>query len=791
MMRELKRVEVLKEKLLLEEPQDDIELVVPEEAPIEEPVENNDVPQEVVDNAYSNLISNTISREWEDINSYKDLVAQFVSEQKYPEVVDILNQLIDDKTISVGMLTKALELINGTEQNDLMQQGIDKANEVINNDTKEKVVDESLKEDAIDNQFDDGDENAFGYELYIQGNLLHEENDYGCEADALYDAIQEIENYEWDSDYKGDKSLNQFSIRLMDGDTETSFYNYEEAKKICNEIFGESLKDLKEGIDLETLKSLLTSYKNNEFELDELHIDDDGWVANSKTSYALEESRKLKETNLAKTRLKKGDRVKLDKDINKNIKDPSLLDDEWEVVGFYNSGLKDDDTVKDEFIDLNGVRIKNLKSGKYADVNRFQLTSVDESLKEGMKPTIYNVLGWLGNHRQAWQDFKSYFKWGEKGSKTPSLDEIKGWISDHKELTTDYENFFDDKINESLKEGLHGTITLITPPEEYQQKLEQEMAKIGWELDDETSWYGSKKFYRSLWADNDGEGQDIHYQFITKDKYDADQWDALMDTTFDLLDGLEKDFDTRITFSAGLGKDDRGTIGVDLRAIEVDNDSEPETKPKERAGHKVRLKDGSPADDASKKVIDDIKNHGFDVSQMGVKKDESLKEDKSSENWKLNYLKRLETELDNIDKELSEPHSDGRDEYLNDQKDYIIDRIEKLKDDLSKEGNYNLSQQDRQRLIKWWKDLKTYFYYDGNPNGYEIVTTNDEPLDQSLEKILTSDEDCDDWFIAMFDVFSDLKDELENPQNVTDPKNVKRLLNTGKQLYNKYALVTI
>ena len=40
------------------------------------------------------------------------------------------------------MLTKALELINGTEQNDLMQQGIDKAEEVIsdNRDLAKEVA---------------------------------------------------------------------------------------------------------------------------------------------------------------------------------------------------------------------------------------------------------------------------------------------------------------------------------------------------------------------------------------------------------------------------------------------------------------------------------------------------------------------------------------------------------------------------------------------------------------------------------------------------------------------------
>ena len=132
------------------------EVTIPE-AELEQPIQVNDIPQDVVDNAYGNLISNSISREWDDINSYKDLVAQFVSDNQFPEVVDILNQLIDDKTINVGMLTKALELINGTEQNDLMQQGIDKAEEVISDerDLAKESIKEDLEHPAFPQVYDD------------------------------------------------------------------------------------------------------------------------------------------------------------------------------------------------------------------------------------------------------------------------------------------------------------------------------------------------------------------------------------------------------------------------------------------------------------------------------------------------------------------------------------------------------------------------------------------------------------------------------------------------------------
>lgn len=89
-----------------------------------------------------------------------------------------------------------------------------------------------------------------------------------------------------------------------------------------------------------------------------------------------------------------------------------------------------------------------------------------EDAEKKLKPTIYNILGWLKNHNQAYKDFKTYFKlFDGRISKMPSIEDIKGWISDHKVLTQDYENFFDDKIDESLKEDFS--------QEDIEKKLEQ------------------------------------------------------------------------------------------------------------------------------------------------------------------------------------------------------------------------------------------------------------------------------------------------------------------------------
>lgn len=104
------------------------------------------------------------------------------------------------------------------------------------------------------------------------------------------------------------------------------------------------------------------------------------------TSYSaiIRNEKDLKESSLSNSRLKKGDKVKLNPEWNDKIKDKSLLDDEYEVIGFWNNEkVVDIDDAPDEFIDLSGIRIKNTRTGKEYSVNRYQLDSINESLKEG------------------------------------------------------------------------------------------------------------------------------------------------------------------------------------------------------------------------------------------------------------------------------------------------------------------------------------------------------------------------------------------------------------------------
>lgn len=145
--------ESLKEDV--EEEDDLLELEEPiDEEPIEDNIEEPTEPvtQEVADNAYLMQINDLIASEYAKIDNVKSIIATFDSEdaiQNNSEVISILNAFIDETTISIGMLTKASELVD-SDASSLMQQGIDKAEEVINDiDEEEKSIEseEPVKED--------------------------------------------------------------------------------------------------------------------------------------------------------------------------------------------------------------------------------------------------------------------------------------------------------------------------------------------------------------------------------------------------------------------------------------------------------------------------------------------------------------------------------------------------------------------------------------------------------------------------------------------------------------------
>jgi len=402
---------------------------------------------------------------------------------------------------------------------------------------------------------------------------------------------------------------------------------------------------------------------------------------------------------------------------------------------YYDKGLKDEYNldVKD-FAFFGDVEV----IGKKADIERFleekkllisdapssgykkediKIIDEDESLKEDYKE---DKIKRINDYFDAWgwpcydeiQDVIDFYRL-DKDATLRTL----GQQEKYKDINFDDYKYYN--MDESLKEDYFDDKEFITLPEEEQKQFEQLMNDNGWVLDDETSRYGSKNFY-DAWFHKKGDGaQDIHYQFITKDTLTEDEWDELMDNTFDLLDECEKEYNTRIRFSAGLINDGskyngRGTIGIDIDAPELIVNGDDKV-PAELAGHKIRLKNGKPHGEDSKKVIKDIEDHGFDTSMMGIKKDESLKKERITEGcWSCPNTVQKAKELVNL---LSKPllASEATDKLYNLLGD------DKLFDNIEDYENEEGPDYDVRFLVKDWiidnilknkNDIKWYTKFD-------------------------------------------------------------------------------
>ena len=107
--------------------------------------EENLVTPEIEINAFSSLLTNSISREWDSIENLKSDVVTIISNKPElaPAVTDIINVIIDEKIMHVGMLQKALELIS-EEQMDLVKAGEEKA-EIIDSEPAKDLNKEEEK----------------------------------------------------------------------------------------------------------------------------------------------------------------------------------------------------------------------------------------------------------------------------------------------------------------------------------------------------------------------------------------------------------------------------------------------------------------------------------------------------------------------------------------------------------------------------------------------------------------------------------------------------------------------
>ncbi len=135
---------LLKEKIALEEPVEvlteadentasdepnkDLPDAIPEK-PIVVPTEPEIDPKLEID-AISGLLTSELTSVYSNIDSLKSIVATIAAE--FPDrqdIIDILNEITDERTMHIGMLQQALELVDGKHK-DLVDAGEEKGTAV-------------------------------------------------------------------------------------------------------------------------------------------------------------------------------------------------------------------------------------------------------------------------------------------------------------------------------------------------------------------------------------------------------------------------------------------------------------------------------------------------------------------------------------------------------------------------------------------------------------------------------------------------------------------------------------
>ena len=146
--------------MLLEEAEDEVKFVDDDVFYSDEPVQVDlppvepDLPPvvepEVIHNAYNDVMQDLLKKQWDVINACDGIIATLSTEENIAfdkeAVTSILRALADDITSSIGMTTRAMSVVDPT-QDELMKEGERKADDMINASEKEiPEVEESLDE---------------------------------------------------------------------------------------------------------------------------------------------------------------------------------------------------------------------------------------------------------------------------------------------------------------------------------------------------------------------------------------------------------------------------------------------------------------------------------------------------------------------------------------------------------------------------------------------------------------------------------------------------------------------
>ena len=229
--------------VLAEDDIEDVGLILPEDDFIEEPViEPTSVEQpkeEVVNNAYAGLLQDLLKKQWEVVNTVDSIIATMEPDEFAAHKEDlkaILLKIVEATTVTIGMATKAIGVIDPSQE-ELMAQGVEQAEEVVGNDipAPEGVT------------FDLSDGTGEPIEVTVKdGEIIEEEKEQLNEG--TWDTIQKV-SFEDEPYYKRmweEEALYQLGS-IFDDDIENKFdaediafvedLSKEDIENICKKVY--------------------------------------------------------------------------------------------------------------------------------------------------------------------------------------------------------------------------------------------------------------------------------------------------------------------------------------------------------------------------------------------------------------------------------------------------------------------------------------------------------------------------------------------------------------------------
>ena len=106
--------------------------IVEEDIYLEEPEDTQEISEGQIKSSFTALMNDIVKDEFALIEKYNSVIATLEAEdvENKDDILAIVKTILDEKNINVGMLTKALELVDNTST-ELMNKGLEKAEEII------------------------------------------------------------------------------------------------------------------------------------------------------------------------------------------------------------------------------------------------------------------------------------------------------------------------------------------------------------------------------------------------------------------------------------------------------------------------------------------------------------------------------------------------------------------------------------------------------------------------------------------------------------------------------------